>query len=347
MRTLIIKIDEENIDLSKIRIAAKIIKNGGIVAFPTETVYGLGADTFNPEAVRNVFKAKNRPADNPLIVHVSDKEMVYNLAKKVPKIALELIDNFWPGPLTLILEKTVMVPDIVTAGLNTVAIRMPNHLVANSFIRESGVPIAAPSANLAGRPSPTTAEHVIHDLKGKIDAVIDSGKTKIGVESTVLDLTSTMPTLLRPGGTNLEDLESIIGKIRIHPIVKAEKEIKLLAKSPGMKYRHYAPKAQVILIEGNFKDVKEKIDELLDGYKKTGKRIGVMTVDKSHKYKTDVTKNVGENLTEIAKNLFSTLREFDKKKVDLILAEGVEENGLGLAIMNRLRKAAGYRVIKT
>ena len=346
MKTLIIKIKEENIDLEKIRIAANIIKNGGIVAFPTETVYGLGANTFNPGAVKNVFKAKNRPADNPVIVHVSDKKMVYKLTKKIPKKAVKLMDAFWPGPLTLIFEKSKIVPDIVTAGLNTVAIRMPSHKVANVLIRESGVPIAAPSANIAGRPSPTSAEHVIHDLNGKVDAIIDSGKTHIGVESTVLDLTSRTPTLLRPGGKNLEDLESVIGKVKLHPIVKSEKEMKVVAKSPGMKYRHYAPEAQVIVVEGEFKLVKKKIDELLDGYKKTGKRVGVMTVNKSHKYKANILKNVGDNLNEIAKNLFSALREFDEERVDLILAEGVEEKGLGLAIMNRLRKAAGYRVIK-
>jgi len=223
---------------------------------------------------------------------------------------------------------------------------MPSHKVAITLIRESDVPIAAPSANLAGKPSPTTAEHVIHDLNGKIDAIIDSGKTHIGIESTVLDLTSRTPTLLRPGGKNLEDLESVIGKVKLHPIVKSEKEMKVVAKSPGMKYRHYTPEAQVIVVEGEFKDVKKKIDELLDGYKKTGKRVGVMTVNKSHKYRTDVLKNVGENLNEIAKNLFSILRELDEKKVDIILAEGVEENGLGLAIMNRLRKASGYNVIR-
>jgi L-threonylcarbamoyladenylate synthase len=214
------------------------------------------------------------------------------------------------------------------------------------LIEESRVPIAAPSANLAGRPSPTCAEHVIHDLYGRIDAIIDAGKTKIGVESTVLDLTSRVPTLLRPGGTPLEDLESAMGKIKLHPVVKAEREMKVVAKSPGMKYRHYAPEAQVIVVEGKFRDVKRKIDELTDGYRKTGKRVGVMTVNKRHEYEADVVKLVGEDLKDIAKNLFLTLREFDKERVDLILAEGVEEKGLGLAIMNRLRKAAGYNVIR-
>jgi L-threonylcarbamoyladenylate synthase len=345
-KTLILKIDKKKIDLEKIRIAAEILRKGGTVAFPTETVYGLGADALNPEAVKKIFKAKKRPADNPIIVHVSDESMVYKLAKKVPKKALKLMEKFWPGPLTLVLKKSNIVPDVVTAGLDSVAIRMPSHRVALALIEESRVPIAAPSANLAGRPSPTCAEHVIHDLYGRIDAIIDAGKTKIGVESTVLDLTSRVPTLLRPGGTPLEDLESAMGKIKLHPVVKAEREMKVVAKSPGMKYRHYAPEAQVIVVEGKFRDVKRKIDELTDGYRKTGKRVGVMTVNKRHEYEADVVKLVGEDLKDIAKNLFLTLREFDKERVDLILAEGVEEKGLGLAIMNRLRKAAGYNVIR-
>jgi L-threonylcarbamoyladenylate synthase len=345
-KTLILKIDKKKIDLEKIKAAAKIIKIGGTVAFPTETVYGLGADALNPEAVKKIFKAKNRPADNPIIVHVSNEKMVYKLTRKIPKDALKLMKKFWPGPLTLILKKSKIVPDIVTAGLDTVAIRMPKHRVAMALIRKSGVPIAAPSANLAGKPSPTCAEHVIQDLNEKIDVIIDAGRAQIGVESTVLDLTTKTPTLLRPGGKTLEDLESVIGKIRIHPIVRAEREIKLIAKSPGMKYRHYAPKAQVIVVEGNLNNVKKKIDELLDGYKKTGKRVGVMTVKKSHTYKTNFTYNVGKNLNEIAKNLFLILRRFDEKRVDVVLAEGVEEKGLGLAIMNRLRKSAGYNVIR-
>jgi L-threonylcarbamoyladenylate synthase len=345
-KTLILKINERKIDLKKIRIAAEILRKGGTVAFPTETVYGLGADALNPEAVKKIFKAKKRPADNPIIVHVSDESMIYKLAKKVPKKALKLMEKFWPGPLTLVLKKSNIVPDVVTAGLDTVAIRMPNHRVALALIKESKVPVAAPSANLAGKPSPTCAEHVIHDLYGRIDAIIDAGKTRIGVESTVLDLTSRVPTLLRPGGLPLEHLESVIGKIKLHPVVKAEREMKVVAKSPGMKYKHYAPEAQVIVVEGKFRNVKKKIDELIDGYRKTGKKVGVMTVSKRHEYEADVVKLVGEELKEIAKNLFLTLREFDKERVDLILAEGVEEKGLGLAIMNRLRKAAGYNVIK-
>jgi L-threonylcarbamoyladenylate synthase len=225
---------------------------------------------------------------------------------------------------------------------------MPSHKVALSLIKEAKVPIAAPSANLAGRPSPTCAEHVINDLYGRIDAIIDAGRTKIGLESTVLDLTSKIPTILRPGGITLENLQSVIGKIKVHPVAKAKKEMKkIVAKSPGMKYRHYAPKAEVIVIEGKSRNVKRKIDELIDGYKKIGKKIGVMTVSKNHEYETNVVKLVGENPEDIARNLFSTLRDFDKESVDIILAEGIDEKGLGLAVMNRLRKAAGYNVIRT
>jgi len=347
MKTSIIKIDEKNIEIEKIRIAAKLIQEGKLVAFPTETVYGLGSNALDPNAVEKIFKAKKRPADNPIIVHVSDKDMVYKLVKKVPKKTLVLMKKFWPGPLTLIFKKSNLVPNVVTANLDTVAIRMPSHKVALTLIRESNVPIAAPSANLAGRPSPTRAEDVIHDLYGRIDAIIDAGETNIGVESTVLDLTSRFPTLLRPGGTTLEELQSVIDEVKVHPIVKTEKEIEFIAvKSPGMKYRHYAPEAEVIVVEGKSDEVRKRIDELLDGYKKIGKKVGVMTVCKHHKYKTDIVKYIGESLKDVAKNLFTTLREFDKENVDVVLAEGVEEKGLGLAVMNRLRKAAGYNIVK-
>ncbi len=346
-KTSIIKIDEKNIDIEKIRKMAKLLQEGKLVAFPTETVYGLGANALDPKAVEKIFKAKNRPADNPIIVHVSDEDMVYKLAKKVPKKALVLMKKFWPGPLTFVVKKSDIVPDIVTAGLDTVAIRMPSHKVALVLIKESKVPIAAPSANLAGRPSPTRAEDVIDDLYGRVDAIIDTGETYIGVESTVLDLTSRIPTLLRPGGTTLEELESVIGEVKLHPIVKTEKDIEsMVVKSPGMKYRHYAPEAEVIVVEGKSDEVRKKIIELVDGYKKIGKKVGVMTVCKSHEYKTDIIKFIGESLKDVAKNLFTTLREFDKEKVDVVLAEGVEEKGLGLAVMNRLRKAAGYNIVK-
>ncbi|MBU1204733.1 MAG: threonylcarbamoyl-AMP synthase [Nanoarchaeota archaeon] len=345
MKTKIIKINPKNIEISKIKAAARILRKGGLVAFPTETVYGLGADALNPKAVKKIFEAKGRPADNPLIVHIADKEEVYRLAKEVPEEAEKLMDKFWPGPLTLVLKKSKIVPDIITGGLDSVAIRMPANKIALALIKEAKVPVAAPSANLFSKPSPTSAEHVIQDLYGKIDVIIDSGETEIGVESTVLDLTTKPATLLRPGGITLEELERVLGKIKIHPIIKGKKVKNIIAKSPGMKYKHYSPNADVILVEGAYQEVKKRIQKLVYKHKKEGKNIGVMTANENHEYKADLIKFVGNDFNTIAKNLFKIFREFDKEKVDIIIAEGVSDKGLGLAIMNRLRKAA-YEIIK-
>lgn len=344
MKTKIIKINPEKLEISKVKIAAETLRKGGLVAFPTETVYGLGADAFNSEAIKKIFEAKGRPIDNPLIIHIADKKEVYRLAREVPREAEKLINKFWPGPLTIILKKSNIVSDIITAGLDSVAIRMPNNKIALTLIKKSKVPIVAPSANLSGKPSPTMAEHAIQDLYGKIEIIIDGGETDIGVESTVLDLTTNPPTLLRPGGVDLEKLKEVLGKIKIHPIVKGKQIKKIAVKSPGMKYRHYAPNAKVILVEGKYERVKNKIQELTDKYKKKGKKIAIMTTNKNHNYKTGAIKFIGKDCDAIAKNLFKTFREFDKEKIDLIIAEGVSDNGLGLAVMNRLRKAS-YKII--
>jgi len=348
--TLLIKVNPEKPEIDKIRIAANIIKNGGVVAFPTETVYGLGADTLNPEAVMKVFKAKNRPPDDPLIVHVAKKEDVYRLARSVPKIAERLMDQFWPGPLTLVLKRSNLVPSITVAGLDTVGIRMPNNKVALSLIRESMTPISAPSANLFGKPSPTTAEHVINDLAGRIDAVLDAGPTKIGVESTVIDMTTPIPQVLRPGGTSYEELKSVLGKVNLHPVAMAIKKVHVTeARSPGMKHRHYAPNAEMVLVEGELDDVVKKIQELAVLQMVKGRKVGVLATDESKSnYETGVVKSLGSrnDMTTIAKNLFRLLREFDKEKVDIIIAEGVAPQGLGLAVMNRLRRAANFNAIK-
>ncbi|MBU1246041.1 MAG: L-threonylcarbamoyladenylate synthase [Nanoarchaeota archaeon] len=344
MKTKIIKINPEKLEISKVKIAAETLRKGGLVAFPTETVYGLGADALNSEAIKKIFEAKGRPIDNPLIVHIADKKEVYRLAREVPREAEKLINKFWPGPLTIILKKSNIVSDIITAGLDSVAIRMPNNKIALTLIKKSKVPIVAPSANLSGKPSPTMAEHVIQDLYGKIEIIIDGGETDIGVESTVLDLTTNPPTLLRPGGVDLEKLKKVLGKIKIYPMVKGKQIKKIAVKSPGMKYRHYAPNAKVILVEGKYERVKNKIQELTDKYKKKGKKIAIMTTNKNYNYKTGVIKFIGKDCDVIAKNLFKTFREFDKEKVDLIIAEGVSDNGLGLAVMNRLRKAS-YKII--
>lgn len=339
--TIIINM-REGVDERKIKVAARFIEEGKLVAFPTETVYGLGANALDKNAVLGIFRAKGRPADNPLIVHIADFEQIYTLAEEVPKEAEILAEHFWPGPLTMVLPKRENVPKETTGGLESVAIRMPAHEIALSLIKESRLPIAAPSANISGKPSPTLAEHVIDDFYGRIECIIDGGETKIGVESTVLDLTTWPPLLLRPGGLPLEEIEEIIGDVQIHPAVRGKEAD--LAKAPGMKYKHYSPNAEVIIVEGRKEEVREKMKELVEEFRRRGIKVGVMATGEF--YEADECFNLGESEEDIARNMFKALRELDKRGVDIILAEGVEEKGLGLAVMNRLRKAAGYRVIK-
>lgn len=348
--TIILKVDREKPDPEKIRLAADVIRRGGLVAFPTETVYGLGADALNPEAVRGIYVAKMRPLDNPIIVHVSRREDVYRLAVDVPKRAEELMSIFWPGPLTLVLKASEIVPRVATGGLDTVAIRMPRHKVALALIEEAGRPIAAPSANLAGRPSPTLAEHVIRDLYGRIDVILDAGPTSIGLESTVLDLTSNPPQILRPGGVTYEDLRKVLGEVSIHPAAIAKSEARVEhARSPGMKHRHYAPKAEMIVVEGKMDSIISKVKELAEHHAKAGRRVGILATDESlGRYHVGIVKSMGsrEDLASVARNLFRRLREFDDEGVDIIIAEGVPQRGLGLAVMNRLRRAAGYNIVR-
>lgn len=334
----IIKINKNSPEVSKIKLAAEVIKKGGLVAFPTETVYGLGADALNEKAVKKIFKVKGRPADDPIIVHVADRKELKRLAEEIPEEAEELIERFWPGPLTLVLKKTERVPKVTTGGLETVAVRMPDNAIALSLIKEAGTPIAAPSANLFGKPSPTSAKHVEHDLGGKVDLIIDGGSTRIGVESTVLDVTSSPPVLLRPGGVTLEELKEVVGEILLHPAVKGRAS--RVARAPGMKYRHYAPKAKLILVEGKPERVRRKIQQLLKKFKSPG----VITTNEKHSYNGEVV-FVGSEAKEIARNLFKVFREFDERGVDVILAESISETGLGLAVMNRLKKAA-YKIIR-
>lgn len=350
-RTLILRINSEKPEEEKIRIAAETIRKGGLVAFPTETVYGLGADALNESAVRKIYLAKTRPFDNPTIVHVADKGDVYRLAKKVPELAKKLMDAFWPGPLTIVLEASEIVPEITRGGLETVAIRMPRHKVALELIKLSGTPIAAPSANLAGKPSPTSAEHVIKDLYGKIDIILDSGPTAVGVESTVLDLTCEIPHILRPGGVTYEELKRFISNVEVHPSVLAKNEVEhQKARSPGMKYRHYAPKAEMLLVEGDLEKAVKKIKTLAEEYSKLGYRVGILATDETlHEYSNIwLVKSLGSrrNLESVARNLFRLLRELDDENVDIIIAEGFPHNGIGLAITNRLRKAANYKIVK-
>jgi L-threonylcarbamoyladenylate synthase len=351
MKTTVWRVDGVSPDSAIIQKAAEIIRNGGLVAFPTETVYGLGAGALNAEAVSALFEAKKRPLDNPPIVHVSDVAVVYRLAKTVSSEAKALMKRFWPGPLTLILERSSVVPDVTVAGLETIAVRMPRHNVALALIKESGCPIAAPSANLAGRPSPTSANHVLADLDGRIDAILDAGSTSVGVESTVLDLTVNPPEVLRPGGTPYEVLVEFLGWVELDPAAVADRALPVeKARSPGIKHRHYSPNAEVIVVEGELAAVVDKIDELTESYREEGKRLGVLCTDETiGRYASvDVLKSLGsrEDLAGVARNLFRLLREFDEEGVDLIIAEGVSSEGLGLAVMNRLRKAAGYKIIK-
>jgi L-threonylcarbamoyladenylate synthase len=350
MKTLFLKVNPENPDAKKIQTAAEIIQHGGLVAFPTETVYGLGADALNSAAVLALFAAKKRPLDNPPIVHIADSEEVYRLVETVPAKARLLMDKFWPGPLTLIFKHSSLVPNVTVAGLDTVAIRMPKHKVALELIRLSHCPIAAPSANLAGKPSPTTAQHVYEDLNGRIDAILDGGATNIGVESTVVDLSVDPPLLLRPGGTSFEALKKVLSDLHLHAFVEAEQELSLgEIRSPGMKHKHYAPRAEVILVEGNVQPVITKVKELAESYKLKSKKVGILATDETQaSYNADVVKSLGSrsNLAAVAQNLFRLLREVDAENVDVIIAEGVSSEGLGLAVMNRLRKASGYHIIK-
>ncbi len=350
MKTLLLKVNPDKPDLKKIQLAAEIIQKGGLVAFPTETVYGVGADALNPAAVLALFEAKKRPLDNPPIIHVANPKEVYRLVEEVPAKARILMEKFWPGPLTLIFRRSKIVPKVTVAGLDTVAIRMPKHKVALELIKLSQCPIAAPSANLAGKPSPTTAQHVYEDLNGRIDAIIDGGATNIGVESTVVDLSVDPPVLLRPGGTPFEALKKVLGDMKLHVFVQAEKELTLHEiRSPGMKHKHYAPKAEVILIEGNVPAVINKVKELSEAFRNKGQKVGILATDETHaSYKAEAVKSLGSrsNLASVAQNLFRLLREVDAENVDVIIAEGVSSDGLGLAVMNRLRKASGYHIIK-
>ncbi len=349
-KTILMKVNPVRPETAKISEAAEFIRRGGLVAFPTETVYGLGADALNPEAVLALFEAKKRPLDNPPIIHIENVNDVYRLSKCVPAKAELLMKEFWPGPLTMVLKRSPLVPNVTVAGLGTIAIRMPKNNVALALIRESGCPIAAPSANLAGKPSPTTARHVLDDLDGLIDAILDGGPTRIGVESTVLDLSSDQPLVLRPGGVSFEALKKVLPAVHLHPFVETEKETPIEeARSPGMRHRHYAPKAKLILVEGSLTSVVDKIGELISECKGSGSRVGILATDETvAKYHADVVKSLGSrfNIETVAHSLYKLLREFDEENVDMIIAEGVPAEGIGLAVMNRLRKASGYSIVK-
>lgn len=346
IKTKIVKMDPENIDYNIIKEAAEIINNGGVVVFPTETVYGIGADALNDEAVDKIFKAKGRPQDNPLIVHIAEFDELYQLASEIPERAKILAGKFWPGPLTMILYKKNILSDKITAGLDTAAIRLPVNKIALALIKESKKPIAAPSANLSGKPSPTEASHVIEDLMGKVDMIIDGGSTDIGLESTVVDMTGELPMILRPGGVTREDIASVLGGCEYDPAIIKSGE-KLVPKSPGQKYRHYSPKARVILYKGDVEKIALKISEDYERYEGEGYKVGILsTVQTEKNYVGKLTILCGDRTKAItiSSNLFKNLRDFDHMGVDIILAEAVDEKGLGKAIMNRLGKASSETV---
>lgn len=346
MKTKLAKIKDVEKDISIIELAAEVIKNGGTVAFPTETVYGLGANALDETSVGKIFEAKGRPQDNPLIVHVASKK-IDNLVEEVPEVAKKLINKFWPGPLTIILKKKDIIPNRTSANLNSIGIRMPNNEIALKLIELSKLPLAAPSANISGRPSPTEFERCVEDLEGKVDFILGGEKSEVGVESTIVDCTVYPPVILRPGGVTLEMLKEIDENIEIDEAIKGKPREGLKPKAPGMKYRHYAPKAKLKIIKGNTKKTIEKIEEIVQNYRDNQKKVAIITTEENKtKFNNEIIISLGseKNLEEIAKNLFETLRFCDDLKVDLILCQAFEEEGVGLAIMNRLNKASGFDI---
>ena len=349
MQTRVVKIDPSNIDENAIQEAATLIASGELVAFPTETVYGLGADALHPEASKKIYAAKGRPSDNPLIVHICKFEELESIAKLVPPQARKLADAFWPGPLTMIVWKNDKVPYETTGGMDTVAIRMPNHPIALKLIEQSGCLIAAPSANTSGKPSPTEAAHVALDLDGKIPMILDGGPVGIGIESTIIDLTEDMPMILRPGYITPQMLEDVLGEeVKIDPgIIASDSLTKPIA--PGMKYKHYAPKADLVLVDGDADKVVRKINELVQAKKDAGQKVGVIATDETKDlYQADIVVSIGarEDEDAIAKHLYKILREFDDWNVDAIYSESFATPRIGQAIMNRLLKAAGHQVLQ-
>lgn len=340
METRIFGTSEEDIQQ-----AAEIIREGGLVAFPTETVYGLGADALNPEAVGKVYAAKGRPSDNPMIVHISSKDDLEHLTFEITEDMKKLADVFWPGPLTMVVPARPVVPRVTTGGLDTVAVRMPSDVTAAALITSSGVPIAAPSANLSGKPSPTTARHVIDDLDGRIDAIIEGGDCQVGIESTVVDMTGSIPAVLRPGIITREQLSAALGKtVELDPALLAKPEIKwkdglletdedFKPKSPGMKYRHYAPKAEMIIYKGNREKAALAMAEEKLRRVENGQKVEVIMYDDAEPEKA-------------AREFFAKLRACDKAGVDVILAAALKEDGVGFAVMNRMFKSAGYNIVE-
>ncbi|MCL2852669.1 MAG: L-threonylcarbamoyladenylate synthase [Defluviitaleaceae bacterium] len=359
MNTSVIKVSEELTpeDNSLLDHAAGVIRAGGLVAFPTETVYGLGANGMDPRACAKIYEAKGRPSDNPLILHISDMSQLHDLAAELNAHGKTLAAGFWPGPLTLVTGRTNRVPDIVSGGLDTVAVRMPSSSIARALINKSGVPIAAPSANVSGRPSSTRAEHVAADLSGKIDMIVDGGSSVLGLESTIVDVSGEVPCLLRPGTITLDDIESAVGRIEIDPAVNAEALSGSRPKAPGMAYVHYAPQAELVIVAGELGRSRKQIFELVRARRENAEfsssptNIAIVTTDENIEYYQNMPVQLfslgkRSHPAEIAANLYDVLRALDQAEITHAFSEGFDETGVGLSIMNRLKKAAGYRVVR-
>jgi sua5/yciO/yrdC/ywlC family protein len=341
--------DSDRIKEEELEEAARILREGGLVAFPTETVYGLGANALDEEAAKKIYAAKGRPSDNPLIAHISSPEELKPLAAEIPDMAKKLMDCYWPGPMTLVFKKTDLVPYGTTGGLDTVAVRMPSDPVAKTLIRLAGVPIAAPSANSSGRPSPTTADHVWQDMEGKIDMIVDGGPVGIGLESTIIDVTGPVAMILRPGAITIEMVRETLGEAEMDPAILGPMKEGEHPKAPGMKYRHYAPKAPLTLVEGEMDQVVKTINRLAREALKEGKKVGIICTDETRTcYPAGMIQSIGIRAKEetVAHNLYAVLREFDDLGADVIYSESFPGDQIGQAIMNRLTKAAGYHIIK-
>lgn len=353
MKTKIVKIDAGKEDFTEqdemaLQEAGRILKQGGLVAFPTETVYGLGGDALNPESSRKIYAAKGRPSDNPLIIHIASTEALPLIVKDVNDKVKKVAESFWPGPLTIILPKSDAVPEETTGGLQTVAVRLPSHPVARRLIECAGGYVAAPSANVSGKPSPTLAKYVIEDMDGRIDMIIDGGEVGIGLESTIVDLTVEPPQILRPGYITQEMLNEVLGQVDVDKTI-LDNSSGLAPKAPGMKYRHYAPKGDLTIVTGDSEEVVKYINEQATDFVAAGKKVGIIASDEMlQQYCATIVKNIGNRTDEaaIARNLYRILREFDEEGAEIIFSEAFDDGGMGQAIMNRLLKAAGHKVVK-
>ena len=347
MKTKLIRTNEQHIDAALMKEAGEVIRAGGLVAFPTETVYGLGGDALNAQSSEKIYRAKGRPSDNPLIVHIADWEALSAIVREIPEAAVKLAKKFWPGPLTMILRKSDIVPCETTGGLNTVAVRMPSNSIALELIRAAGGYVAAPSANRSGRPSPTSAKYVVEDMDGRVEMIIDGGDVEIGLESTIVDLTTMPPTVLRPGYITRQMLEKVLDTVEEDSTMMRD-DSGQAPKAPGMKYRHYAPKGDLTVVDGAEEYVVQYINAQINLNRKDNKKTGVIATDASvMHYCADVCKSAGDRCDEdtIARELYRILREFDDEDVEVIYAESFDTSGIGQAIMNRLLKAAGHKVV--